>query len=538
MRRTTPFNWRAHRPAFLIVLLTIGLSQTAGAATMTAECSPQMSPAEKATAQLCDQNVSCRRIADQYNSCPRLQSWYRSVAAADVTGITALDLQRGLTRERNPTLAPSESSVRLEDCLDGDFNVLSCRKYIGLAALRGDEKVADLDPATPEERQRLNALLAEGFAAEEESRAGLRHDAREAMAACEGAQRDARRRDQVCHDAQARYESCRASMEDWNARRGALLLDIESRRSDVGQTCPSSPIRGMPSTGSGMPTTDRWNCAVQALRTLQLPSCPGFLPNSFQTPLQALRQWDADDQATANPKAAQNRAAQQYTNGLFQQSVATAQSNANDPDAAARQAAEQQRKTQEMEEIRQRAAQRSAAIMSGAATVVTQTLASASTSPTVGPDSASAVVQQTAQLAQGGGAGIGSNIGVGGQAGPSQAQKSTQGGTSSTRNASDRIWVGTLSNCVTFQRLPAKPEDKYQYYSYTSHCLEDVKVCDPISYGHWGCKFGLAPGQTDKSWDAKGSVATNGGKFVACKEKENGKLVYFNEQAMSCYRSQ
>lgn len=98
-------------------------------------------------------------------------------------------------------------------------------------------------------------------------------------------------------------------------------------------------------------------------------------------------------------------------------------------------------------------------------------------------------------------------------------------------------WVGTVTNCVTFARLPASAGSTIQYYSYTNGCPERVKVCDNMSGTYWECGFDLDPGETDKTWSRIEDVTRNGGRFVACRAKDSGKDVYFDKVALNCYRS-
>lgn len=368
-----------------IVLLTAGISISARAGSIRASC-PDLSPTEIATSTACDRDSDCNRIADQYASCPKLKAWLSAVAPADGKTVTAFDLERGLARARNPFLQVSEASVRYEDCLGVQFTRDSCRVYLGLAAPPLGQKVADIDPATAAERGAVQTLLQEGYAARQDPRGAGRGEAIDALAACESA-RGSPDRVTTCMAAQQAYAACKLTQKNWDERRTTLIAQLDARRPDLGHNCGLAPIRGMPSDSSGMPTTDMWNCSVNSLRKLQMPGCPGFLPSSWQTPLQALAAWDDEDRANARGTkgrdtrdTTRDNESAVFTSSLFQQATVQAGQLVNDPrTAATKLAADAKARQDEVNQLMARSNERQAAIMGSLVGTVTQALHGAAT---------------------------------------------------------------------------------------------------------------------------------------------------------------
>ena len=190
----------------------------------------------------------------------------------------------------------------------------------------------------------------------------------DALKACEEA-RNNPNRVQICRTAQEKYEVCKQKQTQWSTKRTALLAQLNQRRPDLGHSCLVPAIRGM-SVPSGTQKTDQWNCALSSLRTLQMPGCPGFLPSSFQTPLQALAVWNEEDRrrvsgASTDKAEAASQSANLATD-LFQQSAAKASKLANDPQTTAKLAAAAKARENEINKLTNDGIERQSAIMDAA----------------------------------------------------------------------------------------------------------------------------------------------------------------------------
>ncbi|MEY4760767.1 MAG: hypothetical protein RLZZ200_623 [Pseudomonadota bacterium] len=344
-----------------------------------AESAPRTECLTAATAELtaaagaCSRDTDCARVADLYASCPKLLAWWQAVAPADGKTVSAFDLERGLARARSPYLAPSEASVRAQECSGAQFSDEHCRQFLGLAPLPAAQQAPDI--ASADERERLAALLGDPLVRGSNPGAGAYAEARRALAACEAARNDPNR-EGVCQQAQTRYEECRAARDSWAARRDALLKDIDARTPGVGQAWAGSALRGEPRAPQ-----DEWGNRVRTARTLQLDGCPGLLPSSLLTPVQAMAEWKRQDAAAVRPVASGKGAAAggkggatggkpapgALTTSLFQQSV----TNAQDPDAAAKFSAAQANTAARLAQTAQSAADFDRKINAGIATAFT-----------------------------------------------------------------------------------------------------------------------------------------------------------------------
>lgn len=351
-------------PKIVGVLLTAwSLGATAG--PLRGTCS-DWTPDERAIEAACDRNSDCSRIADQYASCDKVRAWFNAVAPADGKAITAFEVERALARARSPYLVESEASVRAKDCLGATYLGKECRVFLGLDYLPPENRVANIDPALPSERAAVTALLNFALPTLSDKRAAGRGEAYDALAACEAA-RNAPQRAELCRKAQDAYESCKQGQDDWDARRTALLAQLDARRPDLGRSC-HIPDRDMDPANTGSSLTNQWNCSVNALRTLKPTGCPGFLPNSWQTPMQALAAWDQEDRAKGRgaadgQDAAPAKGGAGFASKLFQQSAAQADQQANDPQAAARVAADNKAREAEMNQLIATGERRQQAIM-------------------------------------------------------------------------------------------------------------------------------------------------------------------------------
>lgn len=389
------------RNAAGLFLAVCTLSAAAAAGPLRGNC-PDFSSAELAVQMACDQNADCSRIADQYGSCPKLRAWLGAVAPASGKTVTALDVNRALARARAPELIESESSVRASNCLGAAFALRDCRIFLGLGYLPPEDRVPDLDPALPSERAAVKALWSFAAPTMNDPRAAGRGEAFDALAACEGA-RSSPERAAICGRAQQAYERCRQAQDDWDARRTAVLLQLDVRRPDLGRSC-RIPGREMDPANTGSALTNEWNCLVNVLRTFKLPGCPGFLPSSWQTPLQALAAWDQEDRAKGRggasgldtdgkgastaPTAGAGTAA-----SLFQQSAAQASRQANDPQAAVRAAADAKAREAEMSQLIAAGERRAQAIMGTMGGQITQAMQAAGSGR--GPTGVSGVLGST-----------------------------------------------------------------------------------------------------------------------------------------------
>lgn len=360
-------------PKINIVLLA-AWSLSAVAGPLRGTC-PDWSPAERAIEAACDRNADCARIADHYATCAKIRAWVSAVAPADGKTVVSFDVERALARARNPKLVESEASVRAKDCLGATYAWKSCRVFLGIDGPQPEDRVADLDPALPAERAAVSALLNFGLPVMRDLRAAGRGEAYDALAACEAA-RDNPQRAEVCRKAQEAYERCTQGQDDWNARRTALLAQLDARRPDLGRSC-HIPGREMDPANTGSALANEWNCSVSALRSLKLPGCPGFLPSSWQTPIQALAAWDQEDRAKGRngvpgQDVASAKGGTGFTSNLFQQSAAQASQQVNDPQAAARVAADNKMREAEMNQLIAAGERRQQAILGTMVGQVTQ----------------------------------------------------------------------------------------------------------------------------------------------------------------------
>jgi hypothetical protein len=181
-----------------------------------------------------------------------------------------------------------------------------------------------------------------------------------------------------------------------------LLEQIAARQPDAGSKCIQPQLRGV--DDQNMTPEDRWDCTVKMVRTLAPPTCPGLLPQSFQTPLQALAAWKAQDQASQGAKGRAGGAGgtgdQSIASSLFEQSAEQASKVANDPNAAARLDAAAKAREAEVNQLASNGLQRQAAILGSMANNVVSSIQAGTFKETYGSSDGGVIGSTTRTLQQ------------------------------------------------------------------------------------------------------------------------------------------
>lgn len=284
-------------------LLLAALLGVPGQIVAQASCDIELNEDQRFRRSLCDAHLGCRLVTAIFDSCRSATRWINALpGGAGRTSLSDGEVLAAIDRLSPGDLPQSEGMPNRSDCWFTSFSLRRCRQYIGLEPVdipKPPEQPAPPPEPSPDVRVRASTLELYQQAQSARNNGGPHGDAQRALDWC-GRSIATPGQDAACRAAIPVVEQCVAFKNDWEARRSALIAEIDTRWPGIGQeysrpvTVPkddgTSRQEGNLLRGIGQQPTneERWSDAVRGLRTLEMRACPGFATGTWRTPQQIL----------------------------------------------------------------------------------------------------------------------------------------------------------------------------------------------------------------------------------------------------------